>query len=100
MLLFIEYAHNANHSWVDLEMGGNEFMWVHHVSQGYTISGHGSMPPNDTFWNTRAASSDHPSGVQAVFADGHVTFISDFVDMNAYNAAHTREGGDLIGDLN
>jgi prepilin-type N-terminal cleavage/methylation domain-containing protein/prepilin-type processing-associated H-X9-DG protein len=94
--LFTEYMHAANHSWVSTDLGGNEFFWVHHVSQGYTMCGHGTMPPNDTFWNTRAASSDHPGGIQVAYVDGHVGFVSDFVDMDVCCAAFTREGGETL----
>jgi len=43
-----------------------------------------------------AARSEHPGGVNVVFTDGHVTFVSDSVDLNAWRAAATRSGEEVI----
>ena len=40
--------------------------------------------------------SRHPGGAQFVFADGHVSFLSETIDMNAYRALSTREGGETV----
>jgi len=42
------------------------------------------------------ARSLHTGGVQVVFCDGHVTFISDSVDYIAWNALGTAAGGEVI----
>ena len=38
--------------------------------------------------------SDHPAGVQLLFCDGHVLFVSEEVDQEVVNAALTRAGND------
>ncbi|MDG2408946.1 MAG: DUF1559 domain-containing protein [Pirellulales bacterium] len=38
--------------------------------------------------------SDHPGGVQLLFCDGHVLFVSEEVDQEIVNAALTRAGSD------
>jgi len=96
--MFLEFAHFGNHSWVPYDWGANQFFWVHHTSQGYVTGAehNGSpRPPNDTQWNGRAAHSDHPGGVQVVFCDGHVVFVSDHVDYKIYRSAFTRSGEDI-----
>jgi len=44
-----------------------------------------------------AARSRHPGGVHAAFADGHVTFVSDSVDLHLWRALATRSGEEVIG---
>lgn len=46
----------------------------------------------------RPSSSKHVGGVQALLADGSVKFISNNVDSNVYNAAHSRSGGEVQGE--
>lgn len=50
-------------------------------------------------WNG-AFGSDHPSGAQFCLADGHVTFISDNIDMKIYQAASTFAASETVGDIN
>jgi prepilin-type N-terminal cleavage/methylation domain-containing protein/prepilin-type processing-associated H-X9-DG protein len=38
----------------------------------------------------------HPGGIQAVFADGHVSFISESVDIKALIALVTKAGGEVV----
>lgn len=40
-------------------------------------------------------SSFHPGGAQVVFADGHVAFISESIEPQAWSALGTRHGGEL-----
>ena len=97
--LFLEQAHNANHSWVPLQRGSNQFLWVHHVSQGYvTAAEHGGnpFPPNSTFPNSRGAFGRHPGGVMTAFVDGHVQFIKEHVAFRPYRALFTRKNGEVI----
>lgn len=102
--LFLEKRHDANQSWLAAKHGANHFIWVHHASQGYVNSnfGNGSLtapptPPNDTQWNTRAARSAHPGGVQAAMCDGSVVFVTNHIDMRIYRSTYTREGGEPEG---
>jgi hypothetical protein len=97
--LFLEQGHFGNHSWVQDNWGTNEFIWVHHVSQGYVTSNDGATPspPNVTIWNHRAAHSDHPAGVQAAMLDGRVVFVTNHIDFAVYNATFTRAGSETNG---
>jgi len=40
--------------------------------------------------------SFHPGGAQFAFADGHVTFINDTIDMYIYRSLGTIAGGEVI----
>lgn len=96
--LFLEFAHFGNHSWVPYGKGANQFLFVHHVSQGYvTCAEHDGRPtpPNSTSWNHRGAFSDHLRGVQATWCDGRLGFISDDIDFAVYRAMFTRAGDDI-----
>lgn len=96
--LFLEFSHFGNHSWVPFDRGANQFIWVHHVSQGYvTCAEHDGTPtpPNSTTFNHRGAHSDHFRGVQASWCDGHVGFISDDIDFTTYRSMFTRAGNDI-----
>ena len=98
-LLYIEFAHWGNHSWIDPEMGANQFFWVHHPSQGYVDCAEYDgtpSPPNTVIYNHRAAHSEHPGGVQASMADGHVAWVSDDIDFRIYRSIFTRAGNEVI----
>ena len=43
-----------------------------------------------------AARSEHPGGVNVVFAGGHVTFVGDRVDLRLWRALAPREGNEVI----
>jgi prepilin-type processing-associated H-X9-DG protein len=98
--LFLEFAHNAGHSWTSPEKGANHFLWVHHTSGGYvTAAEHGgtpAFPPNVTFPNTRGAFSDHPGGVNVAYLDNHVAFVSNHIDTRLYARLFTREGQEVV----
>ena len=40
--------------------------------------------------------SRHPDGANFAFADGHVSFVGDGIDMAVYRALGTRFGGEII----
>ncbi len=93
--LFLEFAHFGNHSWIPYDHGANQFLWVHHPSQGYVVAAEHNgdpRPPNNTQWNGRPAHSAHPGGVQATMCDGRLVWVSDHVDFKIYRAAFTRAG--------
>lgn len=46
-------------------------------------------PPN----SNGAFRSDHPGGANFVYVDGHVSFVTDNIQLNAYRAASTIAGG-------
>ncbi|WP_145277830.1 DUF1559 domain-containing protein [Tautonia plasticadhaerens] len=98
-IYFTEQAHNANHSWVPIQKGSNQFLWVHHVSQGYvTPAEHNGaiFPPNSTYPNSRGAFGRHPGGVMVAFVDGHVAFLKEHIDFRTYRALFTRKGGEVV----
>jgi len=45
-----------------------------------------------------AARSRHPGGVNACFADGHLSFIGDSIDVKVWRALWTRAGKELVPD--
>jgi prepilin-type N-terminal cleavage/methylation domain-containing protein len=89
---YIEFAHWARRSWTAKNTGTNQFIWVHHTSQGYADS---ARPPNDQTPNTRSAVSGHTGGVQGTMVDGSVQFISNHIDMPVYRALFTRALGEV-----
>jgi prepilin-type processing-associated H-X9-DG protein len=99
--LLMECAHTAPRGWVDPNTGSNPFLFVTHNSNGMVIAhtAVGPGPPNfrkhDAF-NTRGAYSEHVNGIYVAYVDGHVDFVSDFIDFAVYEAAHTRDGGEVI----
>lgn len=40
--------------------------------------------------------SDHAGGASFVFADGHVQFLSDTIDITTYQDLSTRAGGEVV----
>ncbi|MDB5307952.1 MAG: hypothetical protein JWO38_2154 [Gemmataceae bacterium] len=47
-------------------------------------------------WSLITARSNHPGGVNVAFADGHTVFISDQIDLAAWRAMGTPNGGEPI----
>lgn len=118
----LEFAHNANHSFTPTGAGANQFVFVHHISQGYVVfAEHGvgdsirnigrvteDVRNRTPIWipnafidinvqiNSRGAFSDHPGGLNVSYGDGHVSFMSDSIDIVAYGAQFTREGGEVV----
>ena len=80
---------------------------------GATTAQTGDGGPNDnradqSSWNGendegahngfRPSSSQHVGGVQVLLGDGSVKFVSNNVDSNTWNAAHSRAGGEVLGE--
>ena len=93
--LFLEFAHYANRSWTAYGDGTNQFIWVHHPSQGYVTC---DTPPNSTDFNNRAAHGPHqPGGVQGAMCDGRVIWVENGIDFtHVYTALFTRSGGEVV----
>ena len=56
------------------------------------------MPNNPQVTDADALSSFHPQGVQFVFCDGSVHFISSNISQQVYDALATRTSGDIVGE--
>jgi prepilin-type N-terminal cleavage/methylation domain-containing protein/prepilin-type processing-associated H-X9-DG protein len=82
----------SNQSWCSKGKGCNEFIWVHHQSQGLITC---SEPPNWTVNNSRASEGPHPNGVMAAYVDGHVGFVPNTIDMKLYMALGTRDQNEV-----
>ena len=67
-----EKANFSNQSWCSQGQGCNEFLWVHHQSQGMITT---AEPLNYVVDNSRAAASAHTGGAQFVYVDGSVHFV-------------------------
>lgn len=98
--LFLEKANYMGQSWLFKNTGSNHFIFVHHPAQGYAIAwlaGSGvPTPPNTTYWNTRAAGSSHPGGINVSMCDGSMRFVKNSVNFNIYTALFTRAKGEVI----
>ncbi len=88
----------------------------HYGAPGHSMYNH-RRPPNspladcrggiphsdksDPNWNflslNIAARSKHPGGVNSLFCDGHVQFVKDTIDVAAWRALGTRNGGEVVG---
>jgi prepilin-type processing-associated H-X9-DG protein len=97
----IEKSSYLNQSWcgnASLHLGCNSFTWVHHQSQGMVSAWN---PINYTGANSRAAGSLHAGGgANACFADGHVTFLKNSMDIQTYWALSSRNSGEVISSAN
>jgi prepilin-type N-terminal cleavage/methylation domain-containing protein/prepilin-type processing-associated H-X9-DG protein len=96
-IMLIEKSSHLNQSWCGnktLKLGCNSFTWVSHQSQGMVTAW---QPINSSLDNSRAAGSAHAGGgVNTAFADGHIAFLKDSIDMTAYRAMASRNGGEAI----
>jgi prepilin-type N-terminal cleavage/methylation domain-containing protein/prepilin-type processing-associated H-X9-DG protein len=92
-LMLAEKANYSNQSWCSQGKGCNQFLWVHHQSQGMVTT---SEPPNWPINNSRAAEGFHSGGLMTAFADGHIQFIPNNIDVLVYSALGTRSGGEVV----
>jgi hypothetical protein len=97
---FFDLMNYAYHGRIDYGKGCNPFFFVNEAGQGYvTGSTNGTVAgawlPNDETDNHRGPESNHPGGVFAAMADGHVTWVANSVNPTAYLAAYTRNGGEV-----
>jgi prepilin-type N-terminal cleavage/methylation domain-containing protein/prepilin-type processing-associated H-X9-DG protein len=103
----MELSRNAEHSWIAKNTGSNQFMWVHHPSQGMTLAREcdvpiGStgastpFPPNTNFPNSRGAIGGHPGGINVSMGDGSVRFIKNSINFRTYQALFSRGRGEIV----
>ena len=55
--------------------------------------------PNNTTGHADDFTSRHAGGVNFLFADGSVRFVSNNIDVNVWVALGTREGNEIVGDF-
>jgi prepilin-type N-terminal cleavage/methylation domain-containing protein len=92
--LVMEKANFVNQSWCSQGMGCNEFIWVHHQSEGMVTA---SEPPNFTQNNSRASEGPHIGGILTSYVDGHVNFVRNEISIATYMALGTRSANDIPG---
>jgi len=88
----------------------------HYGAPGHSMYNH-RRPPNDRRYDCRgglphsnrsdplwnqlslniAARSKHPGGVYSLFADGHVQFIKNSINVTVWQSVGTRNGGEVVG---
>jgi prepilin-type N-terminal cleavage/methylation domain-containing protein/prepilin-type processing-associated H-X9-DG protein len=81
--------------------GSNPFIFVNEAGQGIVMasdngsSNAGDMEaPNSEVDNKRGAESEHGDGIYVAMADGHVTFVTNSVNLLVYYNCFTRNGGE------
>lgn len=57
---------------------------------------HCELESTPQWWWVRTATSRHAGGVNTLFADGHVTFIGETIDLRQWEAVGTWSGGDRV----
>jgi prepilin-type N-terminal cleavage/methylation domain-containing protein len=92
--LLLEQTNYLDQSYLPDTYGSNHFIWVHHPSQGYVQY---SAGPNTDAWNNRGAKGYHQGGVFVALADGHITWISNGINLTTYRALFTKKGGESVG---
>jgi prepilin-type processing-associated H-X9-DG protein len=82
---------------------GYDFTWYNHSvgpnSQVPDCTTNGAQSPSSANWKTslrgvHKASSRHSGGVNVVFMDGSMQFVSDSIDLGVWRAVASRDGGE------
>jgi len=86
--------------------GSNQFLFTQEAGQGIAMGSSngkfdGVIAPNTEVDNLRGAVSDHQGGLFVAFADGHVSWVNDRVDMTVWFACFTRVAvtGEVVGTI-
>lgn len=77
-------------NWLDGQLGDTLYTNLLTPNSNSCMNG---MQPSEGAWT---ATSDHPGGVNALFGDGHVHWISQAIDISVWRALGTRNGGEII----
>jgi prepilin-type processing-associated H-X9-DG protein len=54
--------------------------------------------PTDALPNLMSARSKHSGGLNVVYCDGHVAFVSNNIAINTWRALSTSQGGEVVSD--
>lgn len=77
--------------------------WAGRAAEGeeafQRVLGSFDHPPNDPSAHFDDFSSWHAGGAQFLFADGHVRFVTENVDLNTYQGAATIRGTEVLGEF-
>jgi prepilin-type N-terminal cleavage/methylation domain-containing protein len=84
--------------WIYSSLAAGAFNTVTGPNSKIFDCGSGSVADSPNESGMVAARSAHTGTVLACLADGSVRTISDSIDIGAYQAASTRNGGEMIGD--
>ncbi|HOM15867.1 MAG TPA: DUF1559 domain-containing protein [Thermoguttaceae bacterium] len=85
------YKNHQGPSAGEQDMGAESSRGMHVHSAVYF-----DYTPNSYRWNPWHANSFHPGGVNCLFADGSVRFISDSIDLATFKAISTINGGEVV----
>lgn len=84
---------------------GGLWSWINAGTRANNLYSHGLTPNNPPCYmstqtrGTTPASSHHGGGVNVLFFDGNVRFVSDSVDLNVWRAAATTAGNETVEKL-
>ncbi len=99
---FSSECHGLNPQLAQVEGLGKGLDWTRN-GFGYSLYNHVLGINDHTCTNAGlveqgawTAGSAHPSGANTLFADGHVTFVKDSIDLQTWRALGTRNGGEPI----
>jgi prepilin-type N-terminal cleavage/methylation domain-containing protein/prepilin-type processing-associated H-X9-DG protein len=95
----------ANPPGTPIPRGSNPFFFVEEAGQGIVMgsdngsttpsgTNYGVLPPNLVVDDKRGAHSDHQGGVFVSYADGHVAWVTDSVNLIVWFNTFTRAGGE------
>lgn len=91
------------HNVTSTELPINHFDFVPLPGPGNDSNTRTAYPPEEFRERTaaplRSFSSYHVGGATFVAADGHVTFVTDSIDMTLYQSLSTRSGHEIVGGI-
>ena len=79
--------------------GGECNMGKFWASENQLTTAYGINPGGRFGYRESAPQGHHPGGLSFLFADGHVTFVSETIDQDALDALATRDGGEVIDGI-
>lgn len=102
--IFLEQCQNIDHTIAKISSNDKGYNWIQtgYVHSLYNhnspINSNSCMSSGMIQEGAYSASSRHPGGANALFADGHVKFMEESVDQRLWMALGTRNGGEIVSD--